>query len=69
MIILGIVLLLVAYLLPDLVPDVPGGILHVCSVLGTVAIIIGIILLFLGLVGRPLGGGWGPQVNGRRYWW
>lgn len=64
MIVLGIVLLLLAYLLPDMLPDVPYGILHICSVLGTVALIIGIVLLILGVAGRPVGRGWG----GRGYW-
>jgi hypothetical protein len=61
MIVAGIILLLLAYLLPDLTPDVPPGILHVCSVLGWVAILVGVILLLLSLIGRPVGG--------RRYWY
>lgn len=69
MIILGIVLLLVAYLLPDLVPDVPPGIIHVADVLGWIFLIIGIILLLLSLVGRPVGRGFGRPVNGRSYWY
>jgi hypothetical protein len=61
MIVAGIILLLLAYLLPDVVPDVPPGILHVCSVLGWVAVVIGVILLLWGLVTkRPVGG---------RYWY
>lgn len=62
MIAAGIILLLIAYLLPDVLPNVPPGILHICSVLGWVALIIGIILLLLGLVlHRP--------IAGRRYWY
>lgn len=62
MIIAGIILLLIAYLLPDVVPDVPPGILHVCTVLGWIAIVIGIILLLLSLIGHR-------HVGGRQYWY
>jgi hypothetical protein len=64
MIVFGIILLLIAYLLPDVLPDVPPGILHVCNVLGTLAVVIGIILLLWGL----LGGG-RHHVGGRRFWY
>jgi Flp pilus assembly protein protease CpaA len=64
MIVAGIILLLLAYLLPDVLPDVPPGILHVCYVLGWVALIIGIILFLLGLIG---GGRY--HVGGRRFWY
>lgn len=60
MIVLGIVLLLLAYLLPDFVP-VPPNVDHALSVLGWVALIAGLVLLFLSLIGRPVGG--------RRYWY
>jgi hypothetical protein len=59
MIILGIILLLLAYLLPDFIP-VPPNIDHALTVLGWVAIIAGLILWALGAAGRPVGG--------RRYW-
>lgn len=62
MIVTGIVLLLLAYLLPDVV-EVPPGIIHVLSVLGWVAIFIGLILLVFG----HLRGG--PVVGNRRYWY
>lgn len=62
MIVAGIILLLIAYLLPDLVPGVPPGILHVCSVLGWIAIVVGVILLLLSLIGHR-------EVGGRRYWY
>jgi hypothetical protein len=60
MIVLGIILLLAAYLLPDLVP-VPPGVEHVLSVLGWIAIIVGILLLLFGHFS-------GRAVGGRRYW-
>lgn len=62
MIVIGIILLLLAYLLPDVVA-VPPGIEHVLSVLGWVAIVVGLILLVFG----HLRGG--PVVGTRRYWW
>lgn len=61
MIVLGVILLLVAYLLPDLIPTVPPGVLHVCDVLGWICIVVGLILLVLSLLGRPVGG--------RRFWY
>lgn len=60
MIVLGIVLLLLAYLLPDFVP-VPANIDHALSVLGWVALLVGLVLLAFSLIGRPVGG--------RRYWY
>lgn len=67
MIIIGIVLLLLAYLLPDFIP-VPPNIDHALSVLGWLALVVGLVLLVLSLLGRPLGGV-GPVRNGRRYWY
>lgn len=60
MIVAGVILLLLAYLLPDLVP-VPYGVVHVCDVLGWICLVVGLILLVLSLVGHPVGG--------RRYWY
>lgn len=60
MIVAGIILLIIAYVLPDLVPTVPFSILHVCDVVGWILIVVGVILLILSLVGHPVGG--------RRYW-
>lgn len=60
MIVIGIVLLLLAYLLPDIVA-VPYGVVHALSVLGWLAIVVGIILLLLSIFGHPVGG--------RRYWY
>jgi hypothetical protein len=61
MIVVGIILLLVAYLLPDVVP-VPPGIIHVLTVLGWIGVVVGLILLLFGhFSGRSLGG--------RRYWY
>lgn len=64
MIVAGIILLLLAYLLPDVLPNIQPGILHVCSVLGTVALVVGVILFLLGFIG-----GGRHQVGGRRYWY
>lgn len=60
MIVLGIILLLIAYLLPDVVA-VPPGIIHVLTVLGWIGIVVGVILLLLSFTGRTVGG--------RRYWY
>jgi uncharacterized membrane protein HdeD (DUF308 family) len=61
MIIAGIVLLLIAWLLPDVLPVEPG-ILHVCHVLGVIAVVVGLVLFVFGhFANRTLGG--------RRYWY
>jgi hypothetical protein len=60
MIVLGIILLLVAWLLPDVVA-VPPGIVHVLTVLGWIGVVVGLILLLLSASGR--------SVGGRRYWY
>lgn len=62
MIVAGIILLLIAYLLPDVVPDVPPGILHVAYVLGWIALVVGVLLFLFGRFS-------GHTVGGRRYWW
>lgn len=62
MIVAGIILLLIYYLLPDIVPTVPPGILHVAWVLGWVAIVAGVLLFLFGHFGNR-------SVGGRRYWW
>jgi hypothetical protein len=61
MIIIGIILLLVAWLLPEVVA-VPPGIVHVLSVLGWIGVVVGLILLLVGAVGNR-------TVGGRRYWY
>ncbi len=60
MIVIGIIFLLVAYLLPDVVA-LPPGIIHVLTVLGWIGVVVGLILLLFG----HLSGG---AVGGRRYW-
>lgn len=55
MIILGIVLLVLAAVLPDFAA-VPYNIIHLCDVLGWVFLVVGLILLVLSLIGRPVGG-------------
>ena len=61
MIIIGIIMLLCAYLLPDVVA-VPPGILHILTVLGWVGIVLGLVLLLFGHFT-------GHSVGGRRYWY
>jgi hypothetical protein len=62
MIVAGVILLLVAWLLPDVLPNVPPGILHVCNVLGWIAVVVGLILFLFGHFANR-------SVGGRRYWW
>lgn len=73
--VVGIVLLLVAYLLPDIIP-VPPGIEHVLYVLGWLGVLVGLILLiFWFFRGRAVGPGAPPApgapVTPRRdgRWW
>ena len=62
MIVLGVVLLIVGYwFLPAYVPDVPPVLDHLAVGLGWLFLIVGLIFLFLGMVGR--------NVGGRRYWY
>lgn len=61
MIVIGVILLLVAWLLPDVVP-VPAGIDHVLWVLGWIGVVVGLILLLFGHLGNR-------TVGGRRYWY
>jgi hypothetical protein len=61
MLVIGIILLLVAYLLPDVVA-VPPGIIHVLTVLGWIGVVVGLILLLFGHFS-------GHAIGGRRYWW
>ena len=59
--VVGIVLLLVYWLLPYAVPDVPPGLMHICYVLGAIAVVVGVILLLFGRFRGPVGG--------RRHWY
>jgi hypothetical protein len=62
MIILGIVLLIVGYwFLPGYVPEVPPQLDHLAIGLGWLFLIVGLIFLFLGMVGH--------HVGGRQHWW
>ena len=62
MIILGFVLAILGYwALPALLPEAPLRIDNLVGVVGVIFIIIGLILLVLSLVGRPVGG--------RRFWY
>jgi hypothetical protein len=69
MIILGIILVFVAWALPQVLPDVPPGIDHVVYVGGWLLIIIGVILWILSYLGVAVGRGIGAGPRGRRYWW
>lgn len=51
MIVLGIILLVIGYLVP----------IPILSTLGSILVVVGLILLLLGAVGRPIGG--------RQYWY
>lgn len=57
MIILGVILLLLAYL----VPGQPAPLYTVETLLGWILLVVGLVLLVLSLAGRPVGG--------RRYWY
>ena len=56
MIVLGIILLLISYLAP-----LPAQIDQIVNIIGWILLIVGIVLVILGAVGRPVGG--------RRYWY
>lgn len=55
MIVLGIILLLISYL-----AALPAQIDQIVNLVGWILLIVGIVLVVLGAVGRPVGG--------RRYW-
>jgi hypothetical protein len=62
MIVLGFVLAILGYWgLPVLLPECPARIDNLFGVVGVVFIIAGLVILFLGMAGRPVGG--------RRYWY
>lgn len=62
MIIVGFILAILGYwLLPDFIPEVPARIDGLVGGVGVVLIVIGLVLLVLSLIGRPVGG--------RRYWY
>lgn len=56
MIVLGIILLLISYLAP-----LPAQIDQIVNIIGWILLVVGIVLVILGAVGRPVGG--------RRYWY
>ena len=56
MIVLGIILLLISYLVP-----VPAQINQIIYPVGWILIIVGVVLVVLGAMGR--------SVGGRRYWY
>jgi hypothetical protein len=66
MIILGIVLLLIAYFIAPVVP-LPDPIWPLVHAVGVIALIVGVILLLLSFFGVPLGRGLVTRGN-RRYW-
>lgn len=69
MIILGIVLVFVAWAIPQILPDIPPGIDNVVGGLGWLLIVLGIVLFVLALLGVPVGRGIGVGPRGRRYWY
>ena len=56
MVVLGIILLLISYLAP-----IPAQINQIINPVGWILIIVGVVLLILGAMGRAVGG--------RRYWY
>jgi hypothetical protein len=68
MIILGIVLLLLCWLLPPVLP-LPYPIYEIAHVAGVILLVVGVIFLVLSLIGHPVGRGIGPARNGRTYWY
>jgi hypothetical protein len=62
MIILGFILAILGYwLLPEFVPEVPARLDGLVGVVGVIFIFVGLVLLVLSLIGRPVGN--------RRYWY
>lgn len=65
MIVLGVILMLLAWALPQIFPDAPPpvpALEHIGWVVGAILLVVGLILLLFGhLSGQPIGG--------RRYWW
>lgn len=61
MIVAGVILLLLAFLLPDVIA-VPPGVIHVLSVLGWIGVVVGLVLFLFGSIA-------GRTVGGRRYWY
>lgn len=69
MIVLGIILLVVAYVLRSAATGIPPAIIELADIAGWILLVVGLILLVLHLIGRPVGRGFGPSVGGRRYWY
>lgn len=62
MIVVGFILALLGYwLLPGFIPEIPARIDSLLGGVGVVLIVIGLVLLVLSVIGRPVGG--------RRYWY
>lgn len=62
MIILGFVLAVLGYwLFPEYLPEIPARIDGLVGVVGVILIFVGLVLLVLSLIGRPVGG--------RQYWY
>ena len=62
MIVIGFVLAILGYwLLPEFIPEVPPRLDSLVGGVGVIFIFIGLVLLVLSLIGRPVGG--------RRYWY
>lgn len=64
MIVAGIILLVLAWALPQLLPDIPPGVVNVCDGIGWLLVVLGVILFLLGLIG-----GGRHTIGGRRYWY
>lgn len=68
MIILGAVLLIIAWILKDAAIPVPPPVLVVLDDVGWVLVVVGLILLLLSFFGIGFQRTWGPTVRGHRYW-
>jgi hypothetical protein len=62
MILLGIVLLVLYYALPHIIPDVPPGVEWGLHFFGWLFVIVGLVLFAFGHFS-------GRSIGNRRYWW
>lgn len=69
MIILGLILVFAAWAVPQIVPDVPPGVIHVVDVGGWLLFAIGLVLFILSFLGVAIGPGIGNGPRGHRYWY
>lgn len=68
MIIVGVILLLLAYFIGPIIP-LPYPIWELVHAGGVILLIIGVILLILSFLGFAPGPGFGPARNGRKFYY